>query len=109
MLRVDYCSGSIGRFAKEHAGQKVAFDGSVVNVARAGGGYDITLGPGDKGPNTVDGPVFKYGGVSMSDLNFTGGTGHVVAGDLFHIVATVRKYDADTCLFYLDPVSTKVR
>lgn len=104
LMRDDYCSGAIGKFAKEYPGHQVAFDGSVVNVARVGGGYDITLGFGDKGPNTIDGPVFKYAHVSMSALNFAGGSGRVAAGDLLHIVATVGHYEANQCLFYLDPV-----
>ena len=30
----DYCDASIGRVAKEYAGRTIAFDGSVVNLAK---------------------------------------------------------------------------
>lgn len=110
LLRADYCSGSIGRFARQYADRTIEFNGSVENIASRGAGrYDITLGPGDKGPHTVDGPVFKYAGVGMSDLHFPGDKASIGTGDRLHVVATVGTYDATQCLFYLDPVSTESR
>ncbi|WP_405443967.1 DUF4839 domain-containing protein [Streptomyces avidinii] len=33
----------------------------------------------------------------------------VGAGDKFHFVATVGEFNADQCLFFLDPVATETR
>jgi hypothetical protein len=85
-----------------------------VNAVHHGGydtRYDFLLGPGDKGPNTAVGPAFKYEDVSISDLKLTGKKipATVGAGDKFRFVAEVGEFDADQCVFLLDPVSTETR
>ncbi|MFF3256809.1 DUF4839 domain-containing protein [Actinacidiphila glaucinigra] len=61
---------------------------------------------GDKGPNTADGPAFKYQDVNIGDLRLTGNNipAAVEAGDKFRFVAEVGEFNADQCLFFLDPV-----
>ncbi|MFJ9732789.1 DUF4839 domain-containing protein [Streptomyces sp. NPDC101171] len=74
-------------------------------------GRVFLLGPGGKGPNTATGPAFKYEDVGILELELTGKKipATVGAGDTFRFVAEVGEFDADLCLFFLDPVSTHVR
>ncbi|MFD7881312.1 DUF4839 domain-containing protein [Streptomyces bauhiniae] len=111
LLKVDYCDDANADFATKHEGQKIAFNGSIMNMASHADHtrYDLLLGPGDEGPNTAVGPAFKYEDVSMLDLHLTGKTATVGAGDKFRFVAEVGEYNATQCLFYLHPVSTDAR
>jgi hypothetical protein len=49
--------------------------------------------------------------VSVFDLNLTGAKvpDYVGEGDRFRFVAQVVEYNADQCLLFLEPVSTRVR
>ncbi|MEJ8655713.1 DUF4839 domain-containing protein [Streptomyces sp. MS1.AVA.4] len=99
LLKADSCDDANLDFATRHDGQTVAFNGSIVIMAPHGDydtRYDFLLGPGDKGPNTAVGPAFKYEDVNISDT--------VGAGDKFHFVAEVDEFNADQCVFLLDPV-----
>jgi hypothetical protein len=114
LLKADYCDDANLDFATRHEGQTVAFNGSIVNMAPHGDSdtrYDFLLGPGDKGPNTAVGPAFKYEDVNIFDLKLTGKKipATVGVGDKFRFVAEVGEFNADQCLFFLDPVSTEVR
>ncbi|GAA0985137.1 hypothetical protein GCM10009555_060000 [Acrocarpospora macrocephala] len=114
LLKADYCDDANLDFATRHEGQTVAFNGSIVNMAPHGDSgtrYDFVLGPGDKGPNTAVGPAFKYEDVNILDLKLTGKKipATVGVGDKFRFVAEVGEFNADQCLFFLDPVSTEVR
>jgi hypothetical protein len=114
LLKADNCNDANLDFATKHAGQIVAFNGSIVNMARHGDDdtrYDFLLGPGDKGPNTTVGPAFKYEDVNILDLRLAGKEipATVGEGDKFRFVAKVGEFNADQCLFLLDPVSTEVR
>ncbi|MFD5410208.1 DUF4839 domain-containing protein [Streptomyces nojiriensis] len=114
LLKADSCDKANLDFATGHAGRTVAFDGSIVNMAPHGTydtRYDFLLGPGDKGANTGVGPAFTYEDVGISDLKLTGTKipAAVGAGDTFRFVAKVGKFNADQCLFFLDPVSTETR
>ncbi|MGW1890116.1 DUF4839 domain-containing protein [Streptomyces sp. NPDC002004] len=114
LLKADSCDDANLDFATRHQGQTVAFNGSIVNMAPHGDydtRYDFLLGPGDKGRNTTVGPAFKYEDVNISDLKLTGKKipATVGAGDKFRFVAKVGEFNADQCLFFLDPVSTEVR
>ncbi|MEU4097903.1 DUF4839 domain-containing protein [Streptomyces sp. NPDC026673] len=114
LLKADSCDDANLDFASNHKGQTVAFNGSIVNMAHHGDyntRYDLLLGPGDKGPNTANGPAFKYEDVNIGDLKLTGNNipATVAAGDKFRFVAEVGEFNADQCLFLLDPVSTEVR
>jgi hypothetical protein len=114
LLKADYCDDANLDFANRHEGETVAFNGSIVNMASRGDydtRYDFLLGPGDKGPKTTAGPAFKYEDVNIFDLRLTGKQipATVGAGDKFRFVAKVGEFNADQCLFFLDPVSTEVR
>ncbi|WP_393097425.1 DUF4839 domain-containing protein [Streptomyces sp. LN325] len=114
LLKADSCDDANLDFATKHAGQTVAFDGSIVNMAPHGDydtRYDFLLGPGDKGPNTTVGPAFKYEDVNILGLKLAGKKipATVSAGDKFHFVAEVGEFKTDQCLLLLDPVSTEVR
>ncbi|MFF8022738.1 DUF4839 domain-containing protein [Streptomyces sp. NPDC007896] len=114
LLKADSCDDANLDFATRHAGQTVAFNGSIVSMAPHGDydtRYDFLLGPGDKGPNTTVGPAFKYEDVNILGLKLTGKKipATVSAGDKFRFVAEVGEFKADQCLFFLDPVSTEVR
>ncbi|MEU0033639.1 DUF4839 domain-containing protein [Streptomyces sp. NPDC006333] len=114
LLKADSCDDANLDFATRHAGQTVAFNGSIVNMAPHGDydtRYDFLLGPGDQGPNTTVGPAFKYEDVNTLDLKLTGKKipATVDAGDKFRFVAEVREFNADQCIFFLNPVSTEVR
>ncbi|MEU1710279.1 DUF4839 domain-containing protein [Streptomyces sp. NPDC005706] len=114
LLKADYCDDANRDFTAKHEGQAIAFNGSIVNMAPHGDydtRYDVLLGPGDKGPNTAVGPAFKYEDVSVLDLELTGKKipATVNEGDTFRFVAKVGEFNANQCLFFLDPVSTQVR
>jgi hypothetical protein len=114
LLKVDSCDDANQDFATKHEGEMIEFNGSIVNMAPHGDldtRYDFLVGPGDKGPNTSVGPAFKYEDVNISDLNLTGKKipATVGEGDKFHFVAEVGKFNADQCLFSLNPVSTEAR
>jgi hypothetical protein len=114
LLKADHCDDANLDFANRHEGQTVAFNGSIVNMAPRDDydtRYDFLLGPGDKGPKATAGPAFKYEDVNIFDLRLTGKRipATVGAGDKFRFVAKVGEFNADQCLFSLDPVSTEVR
>ncbi|MFD8191250.1 DUF4839 domain-containing protein [Streptomyces wuyuanensis] len=114
LLKADHCDDANLDFANRHEGQTVAFSGSIVNMAPRGDydtRYDFLLGPGDKGANTTAGPAFKYEDINIPDLRLTGKKipATVGTGDKFRFVAKVGEFNADQCLFLLDPVSTEVR
>ncbi|MFE2533673.1 DUF4839 domain-containing protein [Streptomyces sp. NPDC059371] len=110
----DSCDSANLDFATKYKGKTVAFDGSIVDMAPHGDydtRYDFLLGPGDKGPTTGIGPAFKYEDVNIGDLNLTGAEvpATVHAGDKFRFIAEVGEFNAKQCLFFLDPISTKIR
>ncbi|MEU3706935.1 DUF4839 domain-containing protein [Streptomyces anulatus] len=109
----DSCDSANPDFATKYKGRKVAFDGSIVHMAPYGDNdtrYDFLLGPGDQGPKTGIGPAFKYEDVNVFDLKLGSNNPTTVrAGDTFRFVAEVGEFNADQCLFFLDPVSTATR
>ncbi|MGQ0846540.1 MAG: DUF4839 domain-containing protein [Sporichthyaceae bacterium] len=111
----DYCADEAVDFAAKYAGRTIAFDGSIVNMALHGSyktRYDILIGPGDQGPNTTKGPAFKFQDVNLvSDIRLADRNrpANIGEGDRFRFVAEVGEYNADTCLFFLKPVSTQAR
>jgi hypothetical protein len=114
LLKADSCDDANLDFATRHKGQTIAFNGSIVNMAPHGDydtRYDFLLGPGDKGPNTTAGPAFKYEDVNIADLNLTGEKipATVGTGDTFRFVAKVGEFNAQQCLFFLEPISTETR
>lgn len=113
MLKVDPCGGKDLEFAQAHEGETIAFDGSVTAMGPHGSydtRYDILIGPGDKGPNTVDGPTFQLRDVNVFDLNFVGRTpNRFGVGDKARFTANVAGFSRASCLFFLEPVKTRMR
>lgn len=111
LAAANYCDSSMAQFAAKYEGRQIQFDGSIKNLQKYDSGYDILVGPGNAGPQTTVGPGFKYENVNMFDLNLTGTSvpSYVAEGDKFRLTAEVGEYNANSCLFFLTPVSTTVR
>ncbi len=111
----DYCDSSIGKFAAKYQDRTIQFNGVVTNLAHSGSyktRYDILISPGNSAANAGVGPVFKFEDVNTTlDLNWTGSNtpGAVSVGTKLRITARVDHYNGDTCIFFLDPVSTAGR
>lgn len=109
------CHQRLLRFSNEYSGRTIEFDGSIVDMANHGDydtRYDILLAPGNKGPMSTVGPLFKYEDVNLvSDLGLTAPNvpEYIAAGDTFSFTAEVGEYNDDNCLFFLEPVETRVR
>lgn len=107
------CDKAVKGFASENADRTIGFDGGIADMASHGSydtRYDILVTPGDKGPNATVGPYFKFEDVNVGDLNFTGKVpNRFGTGDLIHVVADVDEYDPQTCLLFVEPVSTEFR
>lgn len=107
------CDKAVQRFAGENSDRTIEFDGGIANMSPHGSydtRYDILVTPGNKGPNATAGPYFKFEDVNAGDLNFTGSVpSRFGTGDLIHIVADVDEYDPQTCVLFLEPVSTEFR
>lgn len=113
LLNKDYCDPAIADFAKEYEGRVIEFDGSIAAFAPHEDydtRYDILIGPGDEGPNSVLGPAFKFEDENVFDLNFKGRVpGRIGTSDLLRVTAEVDEYSKQTCLFFLEPVETRIR
>jgi hypothetical protein len=71
LVEDDSCDYKNVAFAKKYAGQTIAFDGSILDIAPAAQKtrHYILIGPGDKDPTTANGPNFQYRDVNMFDLH----------------------------------------
>jgi Domain of unknown function (DUF4839) len=111
LLKVpDYCDAAIGTAADKLEGRKIAFDGSIADVAYHGDyhtRYDILVASGDKGPDFTRGAAFEFDNVNIFDL--TDNESDVSTGDRFRVVARVGEYNPDQCLLFLEPVSLTAR
>lgn len=101
-------------FAANYAGRKIEFDGNVADLAPHGSydtRFDFLIYVGDFSETSASGPSFKFEDVSAFDLGVTGGNpnGEIKAGDNLRIVAVVESYNPTNCLFFLDPVSVRLR
>lgn len=110
----DYCADSIAVFAKKHAGQVVAFDASIADMAPHGDTttrFDILIAPGDEGSASTKGPAFQFRDVNVLDLNLTGTDvpDSVGVDDRLHVVASVDAFEPASCLFLLEPQETTFR
>jgi Domain of unknown function (DUF4839) len=110
----DHCNEKIEPFAAKYGERTIEFDGSIaamVNHDDYRTRFDILLSPEDEGPESTRGPAFKFENVNVFDLHLTGANvpGAVGTGDLVHLVAQVGEYNAKQCLFFLEPVTTRLR
>jgi len=107
------CEDSIGTFADKYQDRSIQFDGAVAAIALHGSRktrYDILIVPNKA--NSVIGPTLQYVDVSLiNDLGWTGSDtpDSVDVGTKLRFTATVGAYNADNCLFHLDPVATAAR
>ena len=104
----DSCDDKSAAFAKKYAGQTIAFDGSIGDVAPAGKTrHYILIVPGDKGPNTTEGPTFQFRDVNTFDLHIEDRSAYLPAqGEKFRFIAEVGEFNQAQCLFFLKPVKT---
>jgi hypothetical protein len=110
----DPCDEAAGHFAAKYAGRTIAFDGSIADMVNHGDyktRYDFLISPGDKGPSSTVGPNFKFEDEGIFELKLTGYEipAYVGEGDRFRFTAEVGEYDPKSCLFFLQPVATRVR
>ena len=114
LLAGDECGDSIAQFASKYRGRTIEFDGNIGAMQPHEDydtRYDILVLAGDFNPETSHGPNFQFRDVNTtSDMHWTGDTtGTIGPGTNLHVVAEVGDFDADHCLFLLEPVSTQVR
>lgn len=110
----DNCDPSIAAFAETYRGRTISFPGNVAVLGPHGGAttrYDILVGAGDFSETSASGPTFQFRDVNTTDdLHFVGtGPDTIGAGTNLDVTAQVDEYEASSCLFLLDPVSTAVR
>lgn len=108
------CDETVGPFAAKYTGRTIAFDGSIADMVNHGDyktRYDFLISPGDKGPSSTVGPNFKFEDEGISELKLTGDEipDYIGDGDRFRFIAEVGEYDPKSCLFFLEPVATRVR
>ncbi len=96
-------------FATKYRGAVIEFDANVAYLCNHEGynnRYDLLISAGNYDPNHQIGPNFKFEDVSMSDMN---ADDTIRVGDNVRIEAKVVKFDSNSELFYLDPVSVTHR
>jgi Domain of unknown function (DUF4839)/PASTA domain len=110
----DDCADMNTRFAAKYNGRTIEFDGSIVALNKHGDDktrYDILVSPGNRGASSTRGPNFQFKDVAIFELHLTGANipDPIGANDKLHIIARVQDYNSTQCLFFLEPISTKVR
>ena len=110
----DYCADRIAAFASTYRGRIIEFDGNIAAMNRHGDSetrFDILLYAGDYSETVAIGPAIQFRDVNYQDLHLTGPNApdSVGQGINLHITAEVGEYEAGSCLFLLNPVSTEVR
>lgn len=96
-------------FATKYRGTVIEFDANVAYLNKHGSyntRYDLLIFAGNYDPNHQIGPNFHFENVSMSDMN---ADDTIRVGDNVRIIAKVVKFDSNSELFYLDPVSVTHR
>lgn len=104
----------VSEFAKKYAGRTIEFDGYIANMMPHGKydtRYDILINVGDYNQTTFNGPDFKFEDVNVFDLNLNGSEipDTIGEGQNLHITAVVEEYDENPGLFFLKPISSKIR
>lgn len=97
-------------FATKYEGRIIEFDGRTDYCANHGTydtRFDYLVSAGDYIPDSQIGPVFKFENVGYYDLHTDLET--VSVGLNVHIVAKVISYDANSGLFYLEPIAVTSR
>ena len=105
----------VEKFAAKHQGQLIAFDGNISAMANHGDyktRYNLLLTAGDYSETNAEGPNFQFRNINItSDLGLIGSNipDSIGVGDNFHFVARVGKFDPQSTLFFLEPVTTEFR
>lgn len=105
----------VGEFAKKYVGRTIEFDGNIANMMKHQNSttrYDILIYAGDYSETTFSGPSFKFEDVNVAlDLNLTGSNipESIGTGQNLRITAEVENYNETSGLFFLNPISTKIR
>lgn len=108
-------SSIVSSFSTEYRGKIIEFDGCVANSQNHGNydtRYDILIYAGNYDPNSAKGPQFQFEDVNYSNLGLSFSDNindYIETGTNLHIVAEVGKFDPNTGLFKLKPVSIKKR
>jgi hypothetical protein len=92
----------------------IEFDGNIANTTTYEDyktRYDFLVYVGNYSKTSVSGPSFKFENVNFYDLHFTGSNipDSAQEGQNIHIIAKVVRYNQVQGLFFLEPVSTKLR
>lgn len=104
----------VEEFAAKYEGEIIEFDGNIAYMINHGSydtRYDMLIGAGDYSETSSTGPNFKFEDVSVFDLSLEGADipDGIGERDNFRFVARVVKYNEVQELFFLEPVSTKMR
>jgi hypothetical protein len=111
----DYCSPAIADFADRYSGRTIAFDGNIGAMNDHGDyatRYDILIGAGDSSETSAPGPAFQFRDVNAtSDLHLTGSNipDSIGVGDNLRLTAQIDRFEGNSCLFLLKPLSTESR
>lgn len=105
---------AVRKFAKTYAGRTIRFNGSIDLVAPHENYktiFDILVSSHNYSETSSWGPTFKFGEVQIANSkafrNY--GSDYVRVGNNVVIEATIDHYDASHGIFYLDPVSVRLR
>lgn len=101
---------SYSDFAAKYKERTIEFDGRIdycTHYENYDTRFDYLVSAGDYDPDHQIGPSFKFENVSYYDLHTDMDT--VSVGWNVHIIAKVESFDANSGLFYLDPVSVTKR
>ena len=105
----------VEKFAAEYEGQLIEFDGNISAMANHDDyktRYNLLITAGDYSETNADGPNFQFRNINItSDLGLIGSNvpDTIGIGDNFHFVARVGKFDPNSTLFFLEPVTTEYR
>lgn len=97
-------------FARKYAGDTIEFNGSIdyaVNHKDYKTRFDILISSGDYDPSRQTGPTFKFENVNVINLSTNGDMLNV--GDNVYVTAKIVKFDENTGIFYLEPISVRKR
>lgn len=104
----------IKKFAEEYTGKAIEFDGNIAYINNHGTyktRYDILIYAGDYSKTSATGPNFQFNDVGVNDLGIKGLylPKFISTGSNIHVIAKVEKYDNNSNIFKLDPISVKAR
>jgi hypothetical protein len=110
----DNCDDSVAAFAKKYDGRTVTFDGNIAHMQSHGSydtRFDFLIAPGNYSEVSQRGPTFQFNDKNYYDLQLEGDNvpDTISAGQNLRITAELYSYNADNCLYQLNPVETRIR